>query len=71
MLVITRWLNTIQSHDTTIFLWFSYGFPQEIIQKKIRSTARRLCLGELLRNCLARLGVAPSHHGHLGVLEHP
>ena len=27
MLVITRGLNTIESHSTTIFRWFSYGFP--------------------------------------------
>ena len=27
MLVITRGYNTIESHQITIFLWFSYGFP--------------------------------------------
>jgi hypothetical protein len=37
MLVITRWyipLNRIKYHKTTIFLWFSYGFPSSSWQKK-------------------------------------
>ena len=27
---ITRGLNSIKSHETNIFLWFSYGFPMVI-----------------------------------------
>ena len=27
MLVMTKGLKTIKSHKTTMFLWFSYGFP--------------------------------------------
>ena len=30
MLVITRALNTIKSHETTIFPWFSYGFCEHV-----------------------------------------
>ena len=69
MLVITRGSNTIKSHETTIFLWFSYGFPVVFLWfPTFGRFPKRPSDGSLGRAVLARRAVPWRHKAWYGTM---